>query len=132
VQFKRPPRETFGEISSIGCGHVRFRIQPDVTIALGTRVKVTGDRMIGSDVELILTRQPAGDKPPYQRLLGDAMHGISDLFTREDIVDAEWRIVDGVLGNVTPVYRYKTGTWGPAEADQLVGTDGHWLNPKPA
>jgi len=132
VQFKRPPRETFGEISSIGCGHVRFRIQPDVTIALGTRVKVPGDRMIGSDVELILTRQPAGDKPPYQRLLGDAMHGISDLFTREDIVDAEWRIVDGVLGNVTPVYRYKTGTWGPAEADQLVGTDGHWLNPKPA
>ena len=132
VQFKRPPRETFGEISSIGCGHVRFRIQPDVTIALGTRVKVPGDRMIGSDVELILTRQPACDKPPYQRLLGDAMHGISDLFTREDIVDAEWRIVDGVLGNVTPVYRYKTGTWGPAEADQLVGTDGHWLNPKPA
>ncbi len=132
VQFKRPPRETFGEISSIGCGHVRFRIQPDVTIALGTRVKVPGDRMIGSDVELILTRQPAGDKPPYQRLLGDAMHGISDLFTREDIVDAEWRIVDGVLGNVTPVYRYKTGTWGPVEADQLVGTDGHWLNPKPA
>jgi len=132
VQFKRPPRETFGEISSIGCGHVRFRIQPDVTIALGTRVKVPGDRMIGSDVELILTRQPAGDKPPYQRLLGDAMHGISDLFTREDIVDAEWRIVNGVLGNVTPVYRYKTGTWGPVEADQLVGTDGHWLNPKPA
>jgi glucose-6-phosphate 1-dehydrogenase len=132
VQFKRPPRETFGEISSIGCGHVRFRIQPDVTIALGTRVKVPGDRMIGSDVELILTRQPAGDKPPYQRLLGDAMHGVSDLFTREDIVDAEWRIVDGILGNVTPVYRYKTGTWGPAEADQLVGTDGHWLNPKPA
>ena len=132
VQFKRPPRETFGEISSIGCGHVRFRIQPDVTIALGTRVKVPGDRMIGSDVELILTRQPAAGKPPYQRLLGDAMHGISDLFTREDIVDAEWRIVNGVLGNVTPVYRYKTGTWGPVEADQLVGTDGHWLNPKPA
>ncbi|MGK2921906.1 MAG: glucose-6-phosphate dehydrogenase [Methyloceanibacter sp.] len=132
VQFKRPPRETFGEISSVGCGHMRFRIQPDVTIALGTRVKVPGDRMIGDDVELILTRQPAGDKPPYQRLLGDAMQGISDLFTREDIVDAEWRIVDGVLGNVTPVYRYKPGSWGPDEAEQLVGADGRWLNPKPA
>jgi len=103
-----------------------------VTIALGTRVKTPGDRMIGDDVELILTRQPGVDKPPYQRLLGDAMHGISDLFTREDIVDAEWRIVDNVLGDVTPLYRYKPGTWGPDEADQLVGRDGPWLNPKPA
>lgn len=132
VQFKKPPRETFGEIDSVGCGHMRFRIQPDVTIAFGTRVKVPGDRMIGDDVELILTRQPGADKPPYQRLLGDAMHGISDLFTREDIVDAEWRIVDDVLGNVAPVYRYKPGTWGPDEAEQLPGQDGRWLNPEPA
>lgn len=132
VQFKKPPRETFGEIDSIGSGHMRFRIQPDVTIALGTRVKTPGDRMIGDDVELILTRQPGVDKPPYQRLLGDAMHGISDLFTREDIVDAEWRIVNDVLGNVAPVYRYKPGTWGPAEAQQLVGRDGPWLDPEPA
>ncbi|MEZ5828145.1 MAG: glucose-6-phosphate dehydrogenase [Hyphomicrobiales bacterium] len=132
VMFKKPPRETFGEIDSVGCGHMRFRIQPDVTIALGTRVKTPGDRMIGDDVELILTRQPGADRPPYQRLLGDAMHGISDLFTREDIVDAEWRIVDDVLGNVTPVYRYKPGTWGPDEAQQLIGRDSPWLNPKPA
>jgi len=132
VEFRKPPRETFGEIEAVGCGHMRFRIQPDVTIALGTRVKTPGDRMIGDDVELILTRQPGVDKPPYQRLLGDAMHGISDLFTREDIVDAEWRIVDNVLGDATPLYRYKPGTWGPDEAEQLVGRDGPWLNPKPA
>lgn len=131
VEFRKPPRETFGEIDSIGSGHVRFRIQPDVTIALGTRVKVPGDRMIGDDVELILTRQPGADKPPYQRLLGDAMHGISDLFTREDIVDAEWRIVNDVLGDVTPVYRYAPGTWGPDEANELIGSDGPWENPKP-
>ena len=129
VEFKRPPRETFGEIKAIGCGHMRFRIQPDVTIALGTRVKVPGDRMIGDDVELILTRQRTEDKPPYQRLLGDAMEGISDLFTREDIVDAEWRIVENILGNVTPVYSYDPNTWGPSEAEQLFGADGRWLNP---
>lgn len=57
-----------------------------------------------------------------------AVAGVS----REHIVDAEWRIVDGVLGNVPPVYRYKPGSWGPDEADQLVGQDGRWLNPKPA
>ncbi len=132
IQFKRPPRETFGEIDSVGSGHMRFRIQPDVTIALGTRVKAPGDRMMGDDVELILTRQRSADEPPYQRLLGDAMHGISDLFTREDIVDAEWRIFNNVLGDVTPVYRYKPGTWGPDEANKLIGADGPWLNPKPA
>jgi glucose-6-phosphate 1-dehydrogenase len=132
VQFRRPPRETFGEIDSVGSGHMRFRIQPDVTIALGTRVKTPGDRMIGDDVELILTRQPGLDEPPYQRLLGDAMNGISDLFTREDIVDAEWRIVNNVLGDVAPLYRYKPGTWGPEEAMKLIGADGPWFNPEPA
>ncbi|GFO80878.1 MAG: glucose-6-phosphate 1-dehydrogenase [Methyloceanibacter sp.] len=131
VQFKKPPRETFGEIEAIGCGHMRFRIQPDVAIALGTRVKVPGDRMIGDDVELVLTRQPGADKPPYQRLLGDAMDGISDLFTRQDIVDAEWRIVENVLDNVTPLYAYEPDTWGPSEAEQLFGADGRWLNPSP-
>lgn len=87
--------------------------------------------MIGDDVELVLTRQPGVDRPPYQRLLGDAMEGIADLFTREDIVDAEWRIVGPILDNVTPVYSYEQGTWGPSEADQLFGVDGRWLNPSP-
>jgi glucose-6-phosphate 1-dehydrogenase len=87
--------------------------------------------MVGEDVELVLTRQPAADMPPYQRLLGDAMNGNSELFTREDIVDAEWRIVNGILGNVTPLYSYAPGTWGPNEAEQLVGDDGPWLNPAP-
>jgi glucose-6-phosphate 1-dehydrogenase len=132
VQFKRPPRETFGEIDAVGCGHMRFRIQPDVTIGLGARAKTPGERMMGEDVELILTRQSAGEEPPYQRLLGDAMHGISDLFTREDIVDAEWRIVNNILDNVSPLYRYKPGTWGPDEAIKLIGADGPWLDPKPA
>jgi glucose-6-phosphate 1-dehydrogenase len=60
------------------------------------------------------------------------MHGISDLFTREDIVDAEWRIVNNILDNVSPLYRYEPGTWGPDEAIKLIGADGPWLDPKPA
>jgi glucose-6-phosphate 1-dehydrogenase len=129
VEFKRPPRETFGEIVSSASGHMRFRLSPDVKIALGARVKTPGERMIGEDVELVLTRQPAANLPPYQRLLGDAMNGNNELFAREDIVDAEWRIVNDVLGNVTPVYKYAPGTWGPSEASRLIGNDGPWLNP---
>ena len=96
---------------------------------MGLRVKAPGECMVGNDVELILTRQAADDMPPYQRLLGDAMHGMAELFAREDFVEAEWRVVDPFLGNVTPIYPYEPGRWGPEEATQLIGSDGPWINP---
>jgi glucose-6-phosphate 1-dehydrogenase len=129
VQFKRPPRETFGELVPVSSGHMRMRISPDVSIAMGVRVKQPGERMVGSDVEMLLTEQQSAYKPPYQRLLGDAMHGIGDLFGREDIVDAQWRVVEPILDNVTPLYKYQPGSWGPVEAEELIGADGPWRNP---
>ena len=131
VEFRRPPRETFGEIVPSLSSHVRMRISPDINIGMGLRVKVPSEGMVGNDVELILTRQAAADMPSYQRLLGDAMHGIGELFAREDFVEAEWRVVDPFLGNVTPLYPYVPGSWGPEEAAQLIGSDGPWLNPRP-
>jgi glucose-6-phosphate 1-dehydrogenase len=131
VEFKRPPRETFGEHVPTSSSHMRLRIGPDMAVALGLRVKTPGERMVGHDVELILSEQPGSDMPPYQRLLGDAMRGVRDLFTRQDLVDAQWRIVDPVLGNVTPLYTYERRTWGPDEAAELIGTDGPWRDPKP-
>ena len=130
VNFRRPPRETFGELVSPASGHVRIRLSPDVTIGLGIRVKLPGERMIGRDTELILTAQTPADRPPYERLLGDAMSGVGELFGRMDIVDAQWRIVDPILDNVTPVYPYEPGTWGPDEAEELIGADGPWRAPK--
>ena len=131
VQFKRPPREVFGEHVPLSSSHMRMRIGPDVTVALGVRVKTSGERMVGHDVELMLTDRPGSDLPPYQRLLGDAMRGIRDLFTRQDLVDAQWRIVDAVLDNVTPLHSYEEGSWGPGEAAELIGADGPWHDPKP-
>jgi len=131
VDFKRPPRNTFAEIVSPASGHTRMRISPDVNIALGLRVKHPGERMEGQDVELILTEQEEAFVPPYQRLLGDAMHGIGDLFGRQDIVDAQWRIVDPILDEIAPPIIYEQGSWGPAEAKELIGPDGPWHNPKP-
>ncbi len=132
VEYKRPPRETFGEIVPPLSAHMRMRISPDISIALGLRVKVPGERMVGNDRELHLTRQAAADMPPYQRLLGDAMEGNAELFTRQDIVEAQWRIVEPVLDNVTPAYPYATGSWGPDEAVPLIGSYGPWLNPRTA
>ena len=130
VEFRRPPRETFGEIVPTTSSHMRMRVSPDISIALGVRVKLPGEQMVGNDVELMLQRQAAADEPPYQRLLGDAMRGIGELFTREDLVEAQWRVVQPILGNVTPVYSYDAGTWGPDEAMQLIGSDGPWINPR--
>ena len=130
VEFKRPPREAFGEIVPTTSAHMRIRVNPDLTIALGVRVKTPGERMVGRDVELELHRQAADDIPPYERLLGDASRGNSELFSRQDLVEAQWRIVDPILENVTPLYSYGQGTWGPEEAHQLISADGPWLNPK--
>jgi glucose-6-phosphate 1-dehydrogenase len=131
VEFKRPPRETFGEHVPASSSHMRMRIGPDVAVGLGVRVKTPGERMLGHDIELIMTERPGSDLPPYQRLLGDAMRGIQDLFTRQDLVNAQWCIVDPVLDNVTPLYSYESGSWGPDEAGELIGNDGPWRDPKP-
>jgi len=132
VAFRRPPRETFGELVPAGSAHMRFRLGPDMAIGMGLRVKQPGERMVGNDMELTLTAQAATYRPPYQRLLGDAMHGNGELFGREDIVDAQWRVVQPILDNVTPLYTYKAGSWGPDEATQLIGDDGPWRDPQVA
>jgi glucose-6-phosphate 1-dehydrogenase len=132
VQFKRPPRETFEELVPPSSGHVRMRISPDVSIAMGVRVKRPGEHMVGEDVELMLTESAPSMLPPYQRLLGEAMHGLGESFGRDDIVDAQWRIVEPILDDATPVHLYQPGSWGPDEAQALIGSDGPWRDPRPA
>jgi glucose-6-phosphate 1-dehydrogenase len=69
---------------------------------------------------------------PYERLLGDALHGDPSLFATEDTVETQWRIVDSVLGNATPCHEYEPNTWGPAEANRLPADPDGWLDPKPS
>ncbi len=130
VEFHRPPREVFGDRG--GRSHVRMRLGPDVCIAMGLRVKHPGERMIGEFVELTLAEQAASLTPPYQRLLGDAMRGDSELFGREDVVDAQWRIVEPILVDPPACHEYEPGSWGPEAADRLIGEDGPWRDPAPS
>jgi glucose-6-phosphate 1-dehydrogenase len=132
VEFQRPPQEVFGEVAPSSANYLRLRLGPDVRIALGLRVKAAGDQLVGEDVELVVANQPPEGRPPYERLLGDAMHGETELFAREDAVEAEWRVVDPVLGeDATPLYQYDPGSWGPEEANRLLA-DGGWSDPAPA
>jgi glucose-6-phosphate 1-dehydrogenase len=133
VELKNPPQVVFNEAAPSMGNHVRFRLSPQVIIALGARHKLPGERMIGAPVELSVAEEPAqgteGRMEAYDRLLGDAMLGDATLFARQDVVEAAWAIVDPVLQAPDPPILYESGSWGPSEADRLVEDIGGWNAP---
>jgi glucose-6-phosphate 1-dehydrogenase len=101
--------------------YVRFRLSPDVTIAIGALVKRPGEQLIGDPAELKVVNHPHGDEmDAYERLLSDAMAGDGTLFAGQEGVEAAWAVVQPVLGSVVPVHDYEPGTWGPSEAEKFV------------
>ena len=124
VRYNRPPRETFPEDGPGRPNRLRLRLSPEVVIALGMRVKLPGEHMEGEDVEMIAMHQSGDEMAPYERLLSDALHGDPSLFAREDAIEAQWKIVENILGDVTPVHEYEQNTWGPAEAASMFGGPG--------
>ena len=131
VELKRPPRDVFDEPEIGHPNHVVFRLGPDVTISVGARTKLPGERMVGQEVELVAAHSIGEEISPYERLLTDAMDGDDELFSRQDIVERSWEIVDPVLGMVTTAYPYRQGSWGPQQAEGLVRGDGRWHDPNP-
>ncbi|HEV2460064.1 MAG TPA: hypothetical protein VGS80_17035, partial [Ktedonobacterales bacterium] len=125
------PQAIFEDVQPSPPNCVRFRISPLVETAIAARTKLPGEAMVGEEVELLATQHAGDEMAPYERLLGDAMRGDPLLFAREDAVEAAWRIVDPILGAVTPLHPYDAGSWGPPEADALVAADGGWHNPAP-
>jgi glucose-6-phosphate 1-dehydrogenase len=133
VELKAPPQKLFADASPAnGFGnYIRFRLSPDSAIGLAARVKTPGKEFIGEQHELYLLEGQAGAKPPYERLLTDAMAGDGALFTREDAVEAAWEVVNPILKRHPRAIPYKRGGWGPKQADKIIATDGGWHNPKP-
>lgn len=128
VTLKRPPLRRFRPEDA---NHYRFRLGPDVLIAVGAQIKKPGEHMESAPTELKLVQRPAGEEmDAYERLLGDAMAGDHLLFTRQDAVEAQWAIVQPILDDVTPVHEYPPGTWGPAEAARLTADVGGWHSPE--
>ena len=134
VEFKNPPQVVFKETAPSMGNYLRFRVSPNVTIALGARAKKHGEKMIGEPTELSAVEEPAqgegGRMEAYERLLGDAMLGDATLFARQDVVEAAWAIVDPVIHGPSPMFSYEPGTWGPKEADALAADVGGWNTPK--
>ncbi|MSQ68857.1 MAG: glucose-6-phosphate dehydrogenase [Gammaproteobacteria bacterium] len=127
VRMHRAPR-VFPTVAGLP-NHCRFRISPDIAIALGVTVMDAEDKEIGEQRELLLSHRPgAAEMDAYERVLGDAMAGDATLFAREDYAEEAWRIVDPVLQQGTPIHAYEPGTWGPREVERVTPVGG-WLNP---
>jgi len=128
VTLQRPP---LSKLAAHDVNYVRFRLSPDVTIALGARIKQAGEEMSSVPTELKVVHQPNGEeRDAYERLLGDAMAGDGTLFARQDEVEAAWAVVEPILEANTPVHDYEPGSWGPAEADRLAEEIGGWHAPE--
>ena len=130
LKLRQPPA-VFTEVP-LPANYFRFRVTPDLMIAIGALVKKAGDHVEGEQVELVISQQsdPA-EMGAYEELLYDAMRGISARFARQDYVEEAWRIVDPILDDAAPVYEYEPGTWGPPQASALIAPDGEWFDPPP-
>jgi glucose-6-phosphate 1-dehydrogenase len=127
-RFRDPPAVDWARAPSQN--HLRFRISPEMTIAVGSNVMAPGEESQVEQVEIVASRHPRpGDMEAYERVLGDAIGGDPTLFAREDYVEEAWRIVDPVLKSGTPLYEYGKGTWGPSEVERKVSPRGGWYNP---
>ena len=131
VNLKCPPLAIFDEISPETSNYFRFKLSPEVVISAGARVKQPGDEMRGAPVELIAHHRQSSDKLPYERLLQDALRGDATLFTRDDCVEAAWRVVEPALSNAEAVEEYAKGTWGPESAARIVTSGRRWHDPVP-
>jgi glucose-6-phosphate 1-dehydrogenase len=130
VEYKRPPQMVYPEKDPGQPNYFRIRLSPEVIVAIGTRRKLAGEGMVGTDNELIAQYHPQNEMEPYERLLMEAMKGESTYFARQDGVEEAWRIIDPILGDATPVHEYDPGTWGPAQSDELIASHGTWDDPR--
>jgi glucose-6-phosphate 1-dehydrogenase len=126
-RLRKPP--TIIPADFLHSNYLRFRISPDVAIAMGMTVMAPGEKLAGQAAEMIASRQrDAEQMDAYERVLGDAMAGDTTLFAREDYVEEAWRIVDPLLKKATPVYPYEQKSWGPNEVERVMPPGG-WQNP---
>jgi glucose-6-phosphate 1-dehydrogenase len=131
VQLKPPSQRLFADADAVAgvADYLRFRLAPNPAIALAARVKRGGEKYEGDRKELYLLDEQADERSPYDRLLGDALVGNGELFTREDAVEAAWKAVGPVLRTHHKVRVYQRGTWGPKQAEKLIAADGPWHDP---
>jgi glucose-6-phosphate 1-dehydrogenase len=139
LQFHRAPHLPFATSQAEGLGPntLVLRIQPDegITLRFGAKVPGQAFRVRSVSMDFLYGAAFLEETPEaYERLLLDALLGDPTLFIRTDEVEQAWQIVDPIMRawetGEAPLARYEAGTWGPAEAEQLITRDGReWRSP---
>ena len=130
ITFRRPPHDAFNLGDQAPANRLRFRINPENQVSLSLVGKKPGAGWLPELEELNFAEHPGMDMRPYDRLIGAALAGERWLFASQDTVEAAWRVVDPVLGDVVPVHPYARGSWGPDQASSLLPAGEAWHDPR--
>jgi glucose-6-phosphate 1-dehydrogenase len=136
VTLKPVPHLAFSQDGSLGVqpNQLVLTLQPNEGVSLSLGAKIPGTRMIIRPVNMeflygtaFLSQSPEA----YERLITDAMRGDATLFTRNDEVEAQWRICDPIVSAWAqkpgpPVASYEAGSQGPQEAEGLLREGDRW------
>jgi glucose-6-phosphate 1-dehydrogenase len=139
IRFHAPPLALFPDAAGDGVSPnlLVVRIQPEEGISLRFLSKQPGKGMHLRPVSMDFHYGASfGARPPtaYETLLMDAITGDATLYTRQDMVEASWRVVQPVLDawsqRTFDFPNYEAGSWGPKEADEMLARNGHaWRTP---
>ncbi len=135
VTLKPVPHLAFKQEGSVGVrpNQLVLTVQPNEGVSLSMSTKIPGTRMRIRPVQMEFlygTAFMSQSPEAYERLIMDAMRGDATLFTRNDEVEAQWRIVDPVVGRWEkepgPLPTYEAGSGGPEEAEGLLYDGDAW------
>src|ERR1017187_9115122 len=138
IQFNAAPLAIFnGEETTTAPNLLILRIQPEEGISLKFLSKRPGTGMKLRPVSMDFNYGSSfGERSPsaYETLLLDVIIGDATLYTRQDMVEASWAVVDAVqhVWHETKFDfpNYAAGSWGPQAADDMLARRGHvWRQP---
>jgi glucose-6-phosphate 1-dehydrogenase len=135
ITLKPVPHLGFTQDGSVGVrpNQLVLTLQPNEGVSLQLAAKIPGTRMRITPVNMeflygttFLSQSPEA----YERLILDAMRGDATLFTRNDEVEAQWRIIDPIVSawaeSGDGLATYAAGSQGPEAADRLLRGEDHW------
>ncbi|AXI79925.1 glucose-6-phosphate dehydrogenase [Peterkaempfera bronchialis] len=138
VVFQRAPYLPFDSYATeeLGENALVIRVQPDegVTVRFGSKVPGTAMEVRDVTMDFAYGESFTESSPEaYERLILDVLLGDANLFPRTQEVELSWKILDPIEDywekHGKPA-RYQSGTWGPAEADEMLARDGRsWRRP---
>ncbi|HTR92131.1 MAG TPA: glucose-6-phosphate dehydrogenase (NADP(+)) [Trebonia sp.] len=128
MDFKPAPHDVFGLGDVITSNALRFRIYPESQAVLTLVGKKPGAGWEPEVQDLTFIQHPGADMRAYDRLIGAALNGERWLFAQQDTVEAAWRVIDPIVGEVGPLLPYARGSWGP-DSSSLLPAGEAWHNP---